>query len=139
MIINGKLLTLVPFKQNETATKSPPTASTVVKYQQILPKGLTLVRDDDLLDEATCQLCGVKLPRSILDMHVKMRHQNENKNNNGALDEIEIIDDDDDDSPKPKAKKPMPALKELSPLEENDNINHEDVVTVDVDPLSILP
>ena len=108
VMVNGKLLTLVPYQQNNVP----------VQIQPKLPKSVTIVKEI----EVSCDLCGVKLPPNLLPMHMKMRHGNNNETST-ATDEIQI--DDEDPVVSEPSKKPMPELIELNP----------DVVDENQDPL----
>jgi hypothetical protein len=77
--------------------------------------------------ETRCTLCGVKFPKSIIDMHMRMRHKDEldemNKNNkqksnyiNNKSNIVDIVDIDDHQRKNAiminsrKRRKPMPGL-----------------------------
>ena len=110
VVINGKLVTLVPYQslQNEPKPKMvsiapKPTPINLspkkIAVPKKIPAGVTLIRenDKDLYDEVVCEYCTVKLPRSIYNMHLNMRHKAEIDAKAAPPEEIRISDDDDDD------------------------------------------
>jgi len=101
VVINGKLVTLVPYQAVQDAAKMTPLAPKQKVVVPKLPPAVTLIKDSakDLYDEVVCEYCSVKLPRSIYNMHLNMRHKEEvqAKAKTQPPEEIRISDDDEDE------------------------------------------
>lgn len=65
VVINGKLVTLVPYQAVQDAAKMTPLAPKQKVVVPKLPPAVTLIKDSakDLYDEVVCEYCSVKLPR----------------------------------------------------------------------------
>ena len=65
VVINGKLVTLVPYQAVQDAAKMTPLAPKQKIAVPKLPPAVTLIKDSakDLYDEVVCEYCSVKLPR----------------------------------------------------------------------------
>ena len=66
VMVNGKLLTLVPYQQMGRPGNNA-NATTVAPTGTIMPKKVEIMTN--------CDICGVKLPKSIIGSHMKMRHK----------------------------------------------------------------
>ena len=131
ILVNGKLLTLVPYQGSGNGV-DPQTAS---RLPIIAPKKVSMQQHASN-EEVKCDKCNVKLPKSIMPMHMKMRHMNPPNPTSEAA-EIQVIDEDDSESSSPprtspqiSQKRPLPELIELNPTFDD----NEDPLT---DPLAI--
>lgn len=119
VIVNGKLLTLVPFSGDVSKQQTKRTV-VIPGLRKIAPKSPIKVMSTSPPEtmNVTCDQCFVKLPPRIMEMHMKIRHSKTNNNAAIADDEIQILDDTEDE-PKTSTK-PMPDLIELNNPDETD-------------------
>ena len=101
VFINGKLVTLVPYSNNQAA--SAPTKKIAIAPKLPVPKAVTLVKTPAINDEVACEYCSVKLPKSIYNMHLNMRHKEEMSHRRPDEPEEIQIDSDSDDTQEDKS------------------------------------